>query len=783
MHSVVTYVELDLNRCSLSYGVGACTAAGSEKCFNTRPTCQDKPNYTTETETIRFCVPSSNVPADSDAIPSVTGVDYTPARLDLGESIGVRASATITFGDHRFPDTGPAGDRYVTERAYDPFNTGTFWGKFRARHSVIKGAAIRIIQGDATLAPSQLDPHHLIVESVTGPDSKGQYTITAKDVLKMADPKRAMAPSLSGGYLSAAITAGATAATLAPAGIGDIDYPASGYLAIGGAEVVAFTRTADALTLTRGQWGTTAQAHDSDDRAQTCVEYTGADPADIFYDLLTTYAGVDPVYIPLVSWQAETATYVARLYTTLIAEPTSVTELINELLQQTATSMWFDDITKLIRIRTLREVSAAAEIFDDSVIISSSYNVKDQPGKRVSQVWTYYGLKNPLEGIDDAKNYRSAVATVDPDGLTDYGEESIRTIFSRWIPAFGRSAAKTLNDLILSRYASPPRSFGFRLMRSEGGAEPSPGGGYRLSTLMLQGPTGEPAVADFQATSVKVDDVFITVTGEEALYSQTITPPDPLIRNITIDTNATNIDLRAIYDSLYSAPTTDTTINVIIEAGVVIGSTSTSLYSLRTGLWPENPTLNLTNLGRVEGMGGAGGAGGNNGVPPSNMPAAGNGGNGGNAMLIEYNTEITNNGDIWAGGGGGGGSGAAILLQISPTQWWYYSGSGGGGGAGYLSSAGGSPGALDNSVNQYYLRSGGAGASGTQESGGAGGTSTYTTGGAGGGPALSGATGSNVDTGYGKGANGTGGAPGNAIVQSGGTASIITTGDIRGAIV
>jgi len=155
MHSVVTYVELDLNRCSLSYGVGACTAAGSEKCFNTRPTCQDKPNYTTETETIRFCVPSSNVPADSDAIPSVTGVDYTPARLDLGESIGVRASATITFGDHRFPDTGPAGDRYVAYRAYDPFNTGTFWGKFRARHSVIKGAAIRIIQGDATLAPSQ----------------------------------------------------------------------------------------------------------------------------------------------------------------------------------------------------------------------------------------------------------------------------------------------------------------------------------------------------------------------------------------------------------------------------------------------------------------------------------------------------------------------------------------------------------------------------------------------------------------------------------------------------
>jgi len=802
----VTFVELDLNRCSLSYGVGACTAAGSEKCFNTRPTCQDKPNFSTEVETVRFCIPSSNVSPNVEAIPSVVSVDYTPARLDLGESIGVRASASISFGDHRYPDTGAAGDRYASERIYNAYETGTFWGKFRARHSVIKGAAIRIIHGEGNQAIEQMETHHLIVESVVGPDSGGRYTITAKDVLKLADPKRAQAPHISSGYLNDPILAADTTATLAPPGIGNLEYPASGLAAIGGAEIVAFTRSADALTLTRAQQGTTAQDHDDDDRVQICIQYTGADPADIMHDLLTVYAGIDPNYIPLTTWQTETANYVGRLYTAVIAEPTSVTELVNEVLQQSATSMWWDDIAKLIRIRTLRAVPDAANVYNDDIIVAGSYAAKDQPGKRVSQVWTYYALKNPLEGIDDPKNYRSAVATIDSESEVDYGDESIRTIFSRWIPAFGRDAAKTLNDLILSRYASPPRMFGFKLLRDDYVVQPEPAGGYKISTLMLQGPTGEQATADFQATSVKSGDAFIEITGEEVLYSQTITPPDPDVRNITIDTNATNLNIRTIYDSLYAAPDALTTVNVYIEAGVVIGSTSTSLYSLRTGTWPTVLTLNIFNNGRIEGIGGTGGTGANISVD-SGWDLAGTicyagstGGAGGNALLVEHDSSITNNSEIWAGGGGGGGGGS-FYLEFSwpgpygsvPYRIWR-AGGGGGGGGGYLSSAGGGSGSYPGDLNTTMGGTAGdPGVSGSQTAGGAGGDqlnhlgAALTVGGNGGGPGLSGLSGTATTTSSAAvakaGTAGAGGAPGNAIVQSGAVASIITTGDIRGAIV
>ena len=43
----VNYFELDLPRCANTYGVSPCTAAlsGDNKCFNSRVTCQDVPNF------------------------------------------------------------------------------------------------------------------------------------------------------------------------------------------------------------------------------------------------------------------------------------------------------------------------------------------------------------------------------------------------------------------------------------------------------------------------------------------------------------------------------------------------------------------------------------------------------------------------------------------------------------------------------------------------------------------------------------------------------------------
>ena len=78
----------------------------------------------------------------------------------------------------------------------------------------------------------------------TGPTYDGTYKIIAKDVLKLTDGDRALAPALSPGQLLADITDTSHSATLTPTGIGDSDYPGEAYLAIGGKEIVGTHRDA-----------------------------------------------------------------------------------------------------------------------------------------------------------------------------------------------------------------------------------------------------------------------------------------------------------------------------------------------------------------------------------------------------------------------------------------------------------------------------------------------------------------------------------------------------------
>ncbi|HEV7284387.1 MAG TPA: hypothetical protein VGN75_05980, partial [Kaistia sp.] len=273
----LTYVEIDLDYCSLTYGVGACTASipatGPRKCMNTLKTCQVRTKFVNAPITMRFAQPADYLPRDIEAIPSINGVSFTPGTVSLGEDLGQRATLTVSFGDHRWSDAAPGFDKYLAERGYDAFARGTFWGKFRARHPYLRGRAIRLIRGVVGQALADMETRHYILESFTGPTPDGIYTLTAKDVLKLADGDRAQAPKLSNGFLVSGITAVATTATLSPSGVGNAEYPASGYVAIGGKEICGFTRSADTLTLTRAQYGTTAAAHDAQDRAQLVLRY------------------------------------------------------------------------------------------------------------------------------------------------------------------------------------------------------------------------------------------------------------------------------------------------------------------------------------------------------------------------------------------------------------------------------------------------------------------------------------------------------------------------------
>jgi hypothetical protein len=749
---VLTYVEIDQSFCANTYGSAPCTASvpttGAIKCFNTVKTCQDPDNFVNEPVTLRFGVDVDYLPIEIDCIPSIQDWSVSPSIISLGEDLGLRAEMRVTFKDHPWSDTGPGGDKYLSDRPYDPFKLGTYWGKWRARVQWLKGQPIRLIHGYLGQSFAEMETRHYVVESVDGPTPDGSFTIIAKDPLKLLDGDRAQAPIPNNGFLIGDITDSAGSFTLAPAGVGNAEYPTSGYINIGNSEICAFTRSGDTVTLTaRAQFGTEAKAHSAQDRAQVVLEYIGQDVADIIYDLMVNYAGVSPVFISLADWKAETENFLRRVYSAALAQPTSCKQLISELIEQAALSIWWDDVGQRVRLRVLREISTSAEIIGPEVIQQGSFQTREQPGKRVSQVWVHYGLRNPLLQLTDETSYRSIAVTLDADNEANYGSPAIKKIYSRWIATGGRTVAARLGDIILGRYKDPPRRFNFDLLR--GVQDLEAGQGYQVTWWTLQDVTGAQTTAPIQVTRFNPRAAEIGIEAEEQLFAR-IDPEDLDNRTIILDANILNFNFKTAHDLLYPPVEAGNVVRCYIETGVVVGSSVFGSPAFDVGTWPAGVTLEIYNNGRIQGRGGKGGNAAKNGV----LAQAGEAG--GLAFYTRQAVLLDNSSGRIYGGGGGGGGGAI-------KDGGKFAG-GGGGGAGFNPGLGGATG--NGSDNE--------GKPGTLDFGGAGGIATTSgawSGGNGGGPAQAGAN---------PGGGASGGAAGRAVDGN----SFITftaTGDIRGA--
>jgi hypothetical protein len=714
MPAVVTIVEVDLPICTLTYGVAPCTAAigvtGDRKCFNTVRTCQDREAFDPAPLTMRFMMPGST-PEAFDGIPILRGVSVTPQVLDPGVSIGQRETVTVTLEDTQHSDSGL--DKYQDERGYDPFPRGTFWGRFRARLPSIMGSALRVKRGVVGQDPETMDTWHYVVETTKGP-AGGRFTIVAKDALKLADGDRAQAPKITRGVLSAPLAAGAGSCTLSPVGIGALDYPAAGKVAIGGREIASFTRSGDVLTLTaRGLHNTDDADHDDEARVQVVLEYTAEGPADILADLLLNYTDIDTSQIDLAGWQAEVNAYTPRLYTAIIAEPVAVNKLVNELVNQVGLVMWSDTRSQAIRLIGLRQVGAEALVLDTDHIVAGTFQSKEQLEKRVSQAWCYYGLLNPLESDSDPKNYAGVAVDVDDTGADEeYGSAAYRKTFSRWINMFNRQAAHRVNEILLSRLRDPPRHLTLDLYASD--TPPAVGGGAWVKHWELQDDTGAPIQIPVQVISSEATDDRVTIQGEEmGSYSPDGggtggggggLPPDDTEKIVFIDVDVRDLNLRAVYDSIYAPPDYTETITFIIGSGVRVGashmgnvSAGSRNFAIDTGLWPESPAeIILKNSGDVMGSGGRG---------KTHLVSIGLGANGTHALRVRVPITIENLGRI-AGGGGGGGNGTSFRNQGA---------GGGGGGAGNAPSVPGSNTGFINSpvpTGGYYETPGTGGGSG-----------------------------------------------------------------------
>ena len=678
----LTYVEIDIDFCELTYGTAPCTAqlayTGDKKCFNSLATCQDRPNYDPAPKTIRFTLPTDYMPTTPQAIPCILSINRNPTRLRIAEDLGQRSSVTVTFSDFSSSDVAFGLDPYIADRAS---NQGTFWGKFRARHPYLLGRPLRLIYGELGQDIADMETRHYIIENASGPSSD-TFTITAKDPLKLADDDRAQVPRLSRGTLFAAIDDTETAATLDDF---ESEYPASGIVAIG-KELMDFTRSGTALTLVRAQYGTTAESHDQGALVQLVQEYSSERASAIVADLLTQ-AGVDPSFWDEYAWQAVDELIIRRQYSALIAKPTAVKKLIAELSEQAGFTIWWDEIEQTIRFDPLGVIAADTTISEDQML-DGSYSVREDQNVRVSQVWVYYRVLNPLENIDEPKNYLSAVTTIDieAESTEQYGQPAIRQVFSRWID--DRAAAEEISDRILQRYRDPPRRIGFGLMVDAARkSRVDTGKPLLVRHFGLQDDEGLPVSVPIIVTAYDCRDDTATVECEE--FRVTVrSPEDPfrIVLNSDTVTDPTaagqaGFNLRARFDQLFGLePDEYTEVDVLITAGTVIGSPTTDDPAFDVGDWPNGVTINIVNNGRIAGCGGRGGF-----PNPASIYGDGMGQPGGVGLYTRVDVNVENNGVI-AGGGGGGG--AAFVIGIPPTDIALH----GGGGAGR------SPGAINGTL-------------------------------------------------------------------------------------
>lgn len=460
-------VELDLDTCSLTFGTAPCTATLGVlgRCYNTRATCQDTANYTRTTKTYRFCEPLENLPRGVDMIPSIKKIKTAPTKLTPGKGLGYRASVSIQIIDHPHHDRGI--DPYVDTRTHDPAALGSFWSKLLARNRHYNGRILRVRTGYITnpFSWSNFETREYVIDKIDGPDWNGVVKITAKDILKLADDKRAQCPVASKGALTADITDTATSLSLTT-GTG-AEYGTSGYVRIGD-EIIQYSgRTTDTLTgLTRGTWGTLADEHSTDDAVQLCKAWSAVNVRDIIDELLTTYAGIPSGYINATEWdQEETDWLTAYSLTAIISEPTGVNSLLGELTEQCQLMLWWDDRAQQIRLKAIvpPKGNVPATINDNQHIIADSVDVTEETALRITQLWVYYDKADYTD--ETKKNYKRLyiAADLDAEGADQYGDQRIEVIESRWFdennaPAVLQTATRVFNSRV-----NPPKRVSFSL--------------------------------------------------------------------------------------------------------------------------------------------------------------------------------------------------------------------------------------------------------------------------------------------------------------------------------
>ena len=751
-------IDLDINDPSLD-----AEFALDPSSFGTPKTTEDVRAFTgVDFKTYRY---SDQDLIGVDHFPNLVRANSTPPEIKPGESVGLRATATITLKDFVTNDSFELNDAYSDRRV-----TGSHFAKLFARNQ-LKNRKLRVIRGydpdNYDLANCRVENY--VIDSWSGPDIQGNITINAVDVLKLTNAENAKVPEISKGTLTSAIDTVTTSIDYTseiPDEYGAVS--ATGVIAIGKEQMtytVTTAGTSGTLSVARGAYSSEIEEHEAGDVIQKCLVYDNENIMDIMADLIGQTT-IPSSYIPTADWNALKAGDLTNYnLTRVITKPTEVKNLLNELIVIGGLSVYTDVVAQEI-------VAIASPAFDNPVITFNEREHFEQDTLRVSQAFDklitrqaiYWSKRNYAEGNQEL-NYGKRFAVI--DGAQEAGanlgvQEEGKEIKSDWLTnsVDGNQVATTIVQRNVNRFSDIPDKISFEVDSRfigalEGGGEFGLGSVFSFETSLKINPDGTSKTVTAQCVKLSPSSKDDKWRVDGLTYKANIPA------NVDYYIEDDRVDYVLADDPDFSPILADGAREyvVVIRPGVTIGQ-DVNDHAFKQGVFPVGATLKVINAGRVLGKGGNGGSGG--GITDADgtcLQGNGNAGtDGGDAW--EFTTDATLDNSLGLiGGGGGGGRGGDGDCPLKK------SGGGGGGGQGYLGGSGAAPGVV-------------SGVGGSPGESGQDGTANYA--GAGGEP--------NGFDGGGLGEDGggdTGGAAGNAITTNGNTVTI-TAGNnpeqLKGAI-
>lgn len=472
-----TIVELDIPRCSLTYGTAPCTAAGTSMCYNTFTTCQDRANYTEVLEPLRFCDIGAPLPTGVRVLPHILDVNVAPTEIEPEKGLAKRSNVSISMRDGPDNDTGfdkYAGlvyadpdyvenqDNYVLSRRATPM--ATFWALFKSRVNNYVGRPARVIRTyyNELGVPGTPETESYIMAQFKGP-TKGGVTWTLSDPTRLST--KVKAPLTSQGKLAIPVLSGDLTITV---GTGQgAEYPSAGYVRIK-EEVIRYTsKTGDVLNVLnstyRAQFGTTPGANKVGDSVQLCEVFDNELVTQVLRRLFNL-SGIPDTELALAEWSAEDVAWLGDKYrvTACIESPEDISTLIADLCRSANAVAWWDPVLSKVRFRVIGPKSPSETsgriLTDVANFLYNSTGVTRMDNLRITRSAVSYDLFSVVLDKKEAKNYATTDIAIDVDAESsvEYNDVRSETFYFRWYTQANANAMRAFVNRRVAFFRNAP---------------------------------------------------------------------------------------------------------------------------------------------------------------------------------------------------------------------------------------------------------------------------------------------------------------------------------------